>query len=255
VATFQLKPHEQAAVDALRLSLDSLADMINLTLNSMGDGTISIPQVPEWVQLCSSRLKGTLFNPIAARLSESGFSPYRAGYSLGIMRWGVGSMQRPKHEFNVLAKKQKFSAATKRKMGKMFEDFFVQSGFLTRAEIRKSKFIPSEARRYESKATGLAPLEASEYHRGYADGLRGIGEGAPGDRSDLATNIHLILVIWWRFVVKFKSVTELHLWLSRHLGADKTGDKKRIEKICQRIHLKFREPGRPLKKPTLALPG
>lgn len=97
--------------------------------------------------------------------------------------------------------------------------------------------------------------EASEFHRGLSSGLQGVGHGVPGDRSNHATDVYLALLVWWRFIPRLGSVTLLHRWLGQVLGPARAGDRKRTEKICERIGLKFRDRGRPRINPTLALPG
>lgn len=62
-----------------------------------------------------------------------------------------------------------------------------------------------------------------------------------------ATEIYLVMLHFWRRVDGMKSVHELHQWLIRVFGSQRIGDLKRIEKICQRIGLSYRKPGRPRK--------
>ena len=68
-----------------------------------------------------------------------------------------------------------------------------------------------------------------------------------GDIGNPTFEIYLFLLLFWRAVSRFKSVPELHRVLIRIFGPHRTGDIKRIEKICQRIGLHFRKPGRPPK--------
>lgn len=60
--------------------------------------------------------------------------------------------------------------------------------------------------------------------------------------------IYLVMIQYWRVVARFQSVRELHEWLTIIFGANRVGNQKRVEKICQRIGLSFRKPGRPSKK-------
>jgi hypothetical protein len=69
----------------------------------------------------------------------------------------------------------------------------------------------------------------------------------PGDIGSTNFEIYIFLIVYWRSIEQLKSVSELHQLLRKVLGEQRTGDLKRIEKICQRIGLHFRKPGRPKK--------
>jgi hypothetical protein len=60
-----------------------------------------------------------------------------------------------------------------------------------------------------------------------------------------AFEVYLFMLWHWRQIEELNSVRELHDLLSTHLGKQRAGELKRTEKICQRIGLHFRKPGRP----------
>jgi len=243
-------------IEAVDLWLDSLQDSIALSNDAMWHESTALPDIPSWVREANIKLDRTLFAPVTTTFDELKLTPYRAGYAMGLLRWSMKSLQPDiPPALNTILKRARISTRTRRKIGKRFEVFLLKGGFITRAELRRSQFIPARALRYEANATKLPLHELAEFHDGMAAGLRGVGPKSPGDKSDPATEIHQILVTWWRLVVRLKSVTELHAWLVRLLGEPKVGDKKRVEKICERIGLTLREPGRPKEIPTLALPG
>lgn len=68
-----------------------------------------------------------------------------------------------------------------------------------------------------------------------------------GSFGNLAFEVYIFMLWHWRMVEKLDSVPELHKLLVKHLGQNRAGDLKRIEKICQRIGLHFRKPGAPKK--------
>jgi hypothetical protein len=55
------------------------------------------------------------------------------------------------------------------------------------------------------------------------------------------------MLLCWQLIERMDSVRQLHEVLVKVIGARKIGEQKRIEKICQRIGLSFRKPGRPKK--------
>ena len=68
-----------------------------------------------------------------------------------------------------------------------------------------------------------------------------------GNVGNSATGIYLFMLWHWRRIHAMRSVHELHQCLRRVLGSQQVGDLKRIEKLCQRIGLSYRKPGRPKK--------
>lgn len=58
--------------------------------------------------------------------------------------------------------------------------------------------------------------------------------------------IYVFMLMYWRLIEVMNSVRQLHETLVTVMGT-RIGDQKRIEKICQRIGLTFRRPGRPKK--------
>jgi len=62
-----------------------------------------------------------------------------------------------------------------------------------------------------------------------------------------STKVYAALLQIWPSVGTMRSVRELRQALCRHLDADVVGDVKRVEKMCQRLGLRFGRPGRPKK--------
>lgn len=225
-------------------------------LEDAKDGTVPVPDVPAWVRQVHERLESSLYAPVNSALSTGDMTPYRAGYALGLTFWARErfSVKVPP-ELQAVRKGLRLSKAGRRLVRERWLAFLLRAGVL---EKRRSRYVPGLSqpiRRIEKIADKYSAKESSEYHRGYSDGLRGIGQDAPGDRSTLATEIHFALMIWWRFVARLDSVAALHSWLSRVLSPSKVGELKRVEKITQRLGLRFRSKGRPKKIQTPATPG
>ncbi len=68
-----------------------------------------------------------------------------------------------------------------------------------------------------------------------------------GEIGSTNFEIYIFFIMYWRVIEQLKSVSDLHQLLRKVFGEHRTGDLKRIEKICQRIGLHFRKPGRPKK--------
>jgi hypothetical protein len=66
-----------------------------------------------------------------------------------------------------------------------------------------------------------------------------------GNFGSTAFGVYYFMLWHWRAIERLDSVRELHEMLRKQMGEYRTGDLKRIEKICQRSGLHFRKPGRP----------
>jgi hypothetical protein len=87
-----------------------------------------------------------------------------------------------------------------------------------------------------------------EFLAGFSNGIaRKPGTLNFAETGNTTFEIYVFFMSYWRIVERFKSVHELHQVLVKILGR-RAGDLKRIEKICQRIGLHYRKPGRPKKK-------
>jgi hypothetical protein len=230
--------------------------MMAVSQDALWDESEASPDIPPWVRAATARLDKTLFAPFTGTLDKLELAPYRAGAAMGFLVWGTKSLKNVNHSESLRRelKKLKWSPRARRKARAIWQDFFLGVGFLTKGECNVSKYIPKRVVKYLKGIEGNSLNELSEFYRGYAVGLEGIGICASTDRSDLASEIYFALVSWWRFVVRFKSLTELHEWLTKILGEQKVGDRKRVEKICERIGLKFRKRGRPRNPTRLTLP-
>lgn len=251
-----LTPIEEAHLATIKLWLDSMRDW--LAFVSRDDELIVVDsKAPLWVEVCAKRIDTTLLAPVTAVLGgDSTLTPYRLGYALGLMKWGnsrINSKVPP--ELKAAVRGIRLAKKARRKLVRMCEDFFISVQILVRRNGKLKDYAHRElshAKRLSRKYTGR---DESDFHRGLSDGLRGVGRDVPGDRSTDATDVYLLLVMWWRFVVRFASVSQFHIFVVRCLGPLRAGDKKRTEKICQRIGLRFRGRGRPRKIQTLALAG
>jgi hypothetical protein len=92
--------------------------------------------------------------------------------------------------------------------------------------------------------------DACSFFRGFSMAIQkgSITEtGQPAGETS-TTIIYGMLVMWQYFIPRLQSVYELYKWLQLILGKSLINDikgQKRIEKICERIGLSFRPPGRP----------
>jgi hypothetical protein len=88
-----------------------------------------------------------------------------------------------------------------------------------------------------------------DFLTGFADGFsRKPRLSKASEIGNPTFEIYLFMMIYWRLIERMGSVRQLHESLVTVFGASRVGEQKRIEKICQRIGLSFRKPGRPKKE-------
>jgi hypothetical protein len=87
----------------------------------------------------------------------------------------------------------------------------------------------------------------SDFLRGFANAFSRKPKLGAGFGNFGSSNFRIYhFMVWnWRVVDGLDSVRAFHALLRKHVGESATGDLKRIEKICQRVGLHFRKPGRP----------
>lgn len=256
VRTKTLTSVEVAHLEKIKLWLDSLQDWLAFVATKEEFPLEYSSDAPPWVRICMDRVDKTLFAPVNAALGEHALTPYSVGYALGLMKWGDNRLTaKPPPEVKQAVKGIRLSKIARRKLVRMCEDFYINVQIAVRKNGGLRLSFQRELSVAERVSRKYVGRDASDFHRGLSDGLRGVGRDVPGDRSTDATDVYLVLVLWWRFVARLSSVSELHVFIGRCLGPKLVGEKKRTEKICQRLGLSFRAPGRPKLIPTLAPPG
>lgn len=91
--------------------------------------------------------------------------------------------------------------------------------------------------------------EAADFFRGFAHGISKPGLIAGNSAlATTATPIYQRLFFHWQEIAELGSVTELRQLLLREGLSEQTlGHPKRLEKLCERLGLSFRSPGRPVR--------
>ncbi len=91
--------------------------------------------------------------------------------------------------------------------------------------------------------------DMKEFLLGYslAFAQKPVGSGF-GAFNNSALGIYNFMLLYWRAIERLNSVHHLHQVLVKVFGPYRMGELKRMEKICQRIGLSYRKPGRPPKQ-------
>lgn len=254
----ELTPEEKLHLENIKVWLDCLRDWLGLMLGDEDYGVVPDSSAPAWLAECSRRVRTSLWAPVDNALPEPvAFTPYQCGYVFGLLRWAGETIKAPVPiEVKKALKRLRLSKGARREQAKMWNSFLIDIRILQKSHGRLRVAFSKEYAHFSRIIDRFKGDDEVEFLKGLAAGRQGVGHNVPGDKSTDATDIYLALMSYWRWVARLNSVTELHLWLMRTLGRSRVrpNDKKRIEKICERIGLKLSERGRP-KNPTLGLPG
>jgi len=148
-----------------------------------------------------------------------------------MMEWFAAQMENVQEMENVAATPAQLEAGAKIARG-IIEDWH---GALRRLAKRALCLCVDQS--YDDMKDFL-----SAYAEAFAKKPGGLGLGSVGHS---AFEIHVVMLTHWRVVAQLGSIHALHGWLVRLFGGHRVGELKRIEKICQRIGLHYRKPGRP----------
>jgi hypothetical protein len=110
-------------------------------------------------------------------------------------------------------------------------------------------FLSGESRHLENqeiKMNDLPAADAASFFAGKSQGILGPSGADDGSLHETsATKIYLLLILAWPTVSELPSVSVLHDWLKSRLGPRVVGEKRRVEKLCERMGLRLRGRGRP----------
>jgi hypothetical protein len=109
--------------------------------------------------------------------------------------------------------------------------------------LAKRALCPCVDQPYDDMKEFLLAYASAFAQKPTGPGLNGIGSSAFA--------IYNFMLFYWRIIDRLNSVHHLHEVLVKVFGPYRTGDQKRTEKICQRIGLHYRKPGRPKKIETI----
>jgi hypothetical protein len=160
----------------------------------------------------------------------------------------VGAKQAALSEMETREMTEKEAEALERLLTKQWGDK-AEEKFLEQIAFAEEQWVPAYKRavtRVFTSARKQTPREQADFFKGYADTVWEM----PDARSTTTTKIYMFMVLYWReFEALAKSgrfsVRHLHDLLCKLFGSHLVGDRKNIEKMCERKGLHFRGRGRP----------
>jgi hypothetical protein len=196
---------------------------------------------PQWVHNVESEFGAMMF-PLAKLKEDYNFTPRRIGALIGhSCAVGVWMMDCLEQEINQAEAKpepdlSKFTAEQIEHAQKVLK-CVVFEWYPALRRFAKRALCSCVDQPYE---------DMTEFLTGYTNAFsRKPKKPGMADIGNPATEIHFLMLTNWRLVNALRSVHQLHQVLVGVFGSHRVGDLKRIEKICQRIELSYRKPGRP----------
>jgi hypothetical protein len=186
-------------------------------------------------------------NPSAKLEKQMTITPFRAGALTAQKRatsMELGRKVRPS-KFLVGKKVPPGAAKFRREFQEAFEEFEAMA-----PEWRRACKVA--ARKAFAIALDQQPNESAQFFQGF---LKGMKEGSIQPTGALAaaksTTRICFLVLWFgeKLETSFKSSKAFHDWVTKAEGPNHAGTLDRFQKLCNRLQIKFKGPGRPAKKP------
>jgi hypothetical protein len=193
---------------------------------------------PAWVANLEREVGAAMF-PVAKLKKDLVLTPRRLGAIIGhqcgiavwMMEWVVAELSKPQIVADAKITPEQIN------QGKEFIIKLHEDWYSALRRLAKRALSSSVDQSYEDMRDFLSAY-AGGFARKPADfTCAGFGSSTFG--------IYVFMLWHWQAVEKLKSVRELHEMLVKHFDSHRVGELTRTEKICQRIGLHYRKPGRP----------
>jgi len=217
------------------LKLEPLMPLITCRLD---DGS------PKWLENVEREVAATMF-PTAKLKDDFYLTPRRMGAVIGhSCALGVWLMEGLQHELSKPEPQIDLTKFTPEQIahGEKILDGIVQDWYPALRRLAKRALCSCVDQSYEDMTEFLLAYSAAFSRKPKRPGMADIGNPT--------IEIYFFMLTFWRGVNVLRSVHELHQVLVKSFGSHRVGQLKRVEKICQRIDLHYRKPGRPKKSET-----
>lgn len=203
---------------------------------------------PKWVENLEREVGATMF-PAAKLKEELKLTPRRLAAIIGhqcaiavwLMEWLAEELEKPQTVDD--------SKLTPEQI-KKGEEFFIkltEQWYPALRRLAKRALCSCVDQPYDDMKEFLLAYAGAFAQKPTGSGLNSLGSSA--------FEIYNFMLVYWRIIDRLNSVHHLHEVLVKVFGPYRTGDLKRTEKICQRIGLHYRKPGRPRKIQTIQTPA
>jgi len=222
---------------------------------------------PEWVKRIAVELVKLTVPTVklsaiekTGEITESG--PQFLGKMIGHFEWLlendnglIKQLERAKEAF------ERFDQEMRRKLSKKAYARLQKEGEKYQPDV--DRFFAVVEKMLVAKATAITAVkklvdqqpweEKKAFYDGYTPALDAAIFADDGhfqnEKLTSTTNIYVLLCIFWRVVKnKIPSITLLHAWLCRVLGAQQVGQVGRVKMICHRMRITLGPRGRPRKR-------
>jgi hypothetical protein len=194
---------------------------------------------PKWVENLEREVGATMF-PVARLKEKFELTPRRLGAIIGhqcvmgvwLMDWLAEQLKKPAVVDNDKVTPEQLE------QGEEFLIKLVNDWYPALRRLAKRALVSCVDQQYDDMKDFLLAYAS-------AFACKPVGNRVSNWGSS-AFETYNFLLLYWRVVERLDSVHHLHQLLVKIFGS-RAGDLKRTEKICQRIGLSYRKPGRPKK--------
>lgn len=195
--------------------------------------------LPKWVENVECEIGATMY-PVAKLKRDLKLTPKRMGAMLGhscaYAVWMIEALEVALSKANSGIELRAFTSVQIENDGK-FVLGIVGAWYPALRRLAKRALCSAVDQTYEDMTAFLLAYSGAFSQKPKSLGYADVGNSV--------FEIYIFLLTNWRLVNALHSVRELHELLVKHMGSHRVGELKRVEKICQRIGLHYRKPGRP----------
>jgi hypothetical protein len=257
---FQISTQDQKRIVEVSVGLaKTFDDLVCLGLEKAGCPNLPPFEVPTWVRSCFDKYWSVSCAKVPSIAGKDEIPLRHQGHYAGLIRWSLHWMNGMVDRLDAIADKLPplyLSAKTEKQIAEAWgrtprfasvltqEEWDDIEGLMTSPNPSPIQLIP--------EAFELPLAASAQLLHGLGDGQLGPSGTKDGSiKSSDATPIYMCLMLYWREIFRIQSIQELYNWLVVPFGKNRLGsDRKRLEKLCERIGLRFRGRGRPRKNPT-----
>lgn len=238
---FSLKEHRTKWLRRLADELEKLEPLMPIKL--LPDGI----EYPQWVLKVEREFSLVVLPSAKLKNSDLKMTPKRMGAILGhTCEMAVWMMEWINHQMESDIPVNETSSS-KKPLSEITEEEWEKGASILNSLGNWYLALRRLAKRALCSCVDQTYDDMTDFLLGYADAFsRKPKTFQVGNMGNPTFEIYVFMLIYWQLIERLGSVRELHEALVTVMGK-RIGDRKRIEKICQRIGLTFRKAGRPQK--------
>ena len=231
-------------------TVSTMRDLYLLTVRKCGMLQAPEPTIPKWASNCFDGIWQASYSSAPEIILPFSDDLREQGALAGFILWWQNHLKSTDELFSKLGQHSPIvlSKHSQRKVDEASEKVFLIKDLVTEKDLAEADALGDATPDFSKILSTGTAIERIRFSEGLTMGLKGPSQTDDSKLKETdATEIYILLFLFWRQIIEFKSVTQLHHVLCLLMGKNRVGEKKRVETICRRIGLRLRGRGRPIK--------